>query len=52
MSINMGACDCLSYMILVHFTQQMKELKRDFNELKMHGPKMEALVNRQTELLE
>lgn len=46
-TINMGACDCLCCMILVHITQQLKELSRDFNELDGHGRKLVNLVDRQ-----
>lgn len=52
MSLNMGAGDSLFYMILAHITQQLKELTRDFNELRRHGNNLTKLINRQIELLE
>lgn len=51
MGFNILAGDCLFYMILMHITQQMKELTRDFNGLKMHGVKIVPLIDRQVALL-
>ena len=51
-SVNMIATDCLFLMILAFVTHQLKQLSKDFANLKEHGQKMAQLVERQIVLLE
>lgn len=52
MVLNSGAANCLLYMILIHITQQFKEIKKTMSELKEHESKIVKLINRQIVLFE
>ena len=52
MILNMTAADALLFIIVTSISQQLKELSREFNNLKSHGCKIATLVDRHVVLFE